>query len=99
MRWTPRRCSFILDANMSERLPPLAVPLAPLDNDAPSDEDEETRQMVETLDGPASSRSEAAWADEVAEQVAALWEGRPGVTPFEQAVSYAREQPPKRRPR
>jgi len=86
---------------MSERLPPLAVPLASLDNDAPPDAEVErpqlTRQMVENLEGPASSRSEAAWADEVAEQVAALWEGRPGATPFAQAVLYARNEPAKRR--
>jgi hypothetical protein len=76
---------------MSERLPPLAVPLASLDNDVPPDAE------AERLEGPVSNRSEAAWADEVAEQVAALWEGRPEATPFAQAVSYARQQPPKRR--
>lgn len=90
---------------MSERLPPLAVPLAPLAEDPLPDDEldlEEprprlTRQMVESLEGPASNRAEAAWADEVAEQVAALWEGRPGATPFAQAVLSARKEPPKRR--
>lgn len=89
---------------MSERLPPLAVPLEPVDTDTvPDDEehDEErprlTRQMVESLEGPASNRAETAWANEVAEQVAALWEHRPGATPFAQAVISARQEPPKRR--
>ena len=75
---------------MSERLPPLAVPLAPLDNDASVD-DEPCPESV-----PVSARSEVAWADQVAEQVAALWEGRPGAIPFAQAVISARQKPPKR---
>ena len=75
---------------MSERLPPLAVPLATLDSDARPDEE----PIPESV--PVSARSEVAWADEVAEQVAALWEGRPGATPFAQAVVSARQKPPKR---
>jgi hypothetical protein len=48
-----------------------------------------TSQMVEGLDGPASSHDDVAWAEEMADQVAALWEGRPGAVPFEMALTTA----------
>ena len=48
-----------------------------------------TRQMVEGLEGPASGHDDAAWAEEMADQIAALWEGRPGAVPFEMALTTA----------
>lgn len=84
---------------MSPRVPPLAAPGMPLDEDAFLDDDTlddddpgMTRQMAESFEDPTSSGAEAAWAEEVAEQVVALWEGRPEATPFAQALAKLQEQ-------
>ena len=73
---------------MSTRVSPLAVPLPPLDEGIPRDEERPrlTREMVESLEGPASNRAEVLWAEQVAEQVAALWEGRGDGGSFEEAL-------------
>jgi hypothetical protein len=84
---------------MSPRVSPLAPPVMPLVEDAFFDEDtldeagpSQMRQMAESFEDPSSSRAEEAWAEEVAEQVVALWEGRPGATPFAQALAKLQEQ-------
>lgn len=91
---------------MSERQPSLADPLASVDavdeDDVPHEDEERprlTRQMVESLEGPPSYRAESVWADEVAEQVAALWEGRPEATSFAQALIFAQTAPLSKRRR
>src|SRR4051812_37101059 len=86
--WTEAPQSFILRGEMSARLSPLAVPVAPLEEEtAPEEPPRLTRQMVESLEAPMSNRAELAWAEEVAGQVAALWEGRGDGRSFQQALA------------
>jgi hypothetical protein len=84
---------------MSPRVSPLTVPVTLREVDAFLDDDafdEErprmTRQLVESLEDPASNRAEAVWAEEVAEQIVAFWEGRAEAIPFEQALAKAQER-------
>jgi hypothetical protein len=82
-------------------MPPPSAPVESAYEDPELDEEEGrpglTPQRVESFDAPASSRSEAAWADEIAEQVIALWEGRPGLIPFDQVLATAQARSAARR--
>jgi hypothetical protein len=86
---------------MSPPLPPPSAPVESVYEDPELDEEEGrpelTPQVFESLDAPASSRSEAAWADEIAEQVIALWEGRPGLIPFDQILATTQARSAARR--
>jgi hypothetical protein len=86
---------------MSPHSLPLSTPVEPLAEDTELEAEEEhlrhTPVMLESLEAPPSSRAEAAWAEEVAEQVIGLWEGRPSAVPFDQAVAATQARSAARR--